>query len=164
MGRGEHETDVGLVQSAKLALGARRDVDAEGGQHVGRARTRRHRLGAVLGDLDPGPGDDEGDRRGDVQGVSAVAAGAADVDHLIRVVEHQGFAAHGAGEGGDLAHRLAAQAHGGDRGRKLSWAGFAAEAGGEEGLGILLAQGLAVGEAGEEWFESGGHFKLRPAL
>jgi hypothetical protein len=60
------------------------DVDAERGQHVGRARLRGERAVAVLGDRHARAGDDEGGAGGDVVGAGRVAAGADDVDGVGR--------------------------------------------------------------------------------
>ena len=49
-------------------------------------------------------------------------------------------AAHHPGAGGDLAHRLAAQPHGGDGGGDLGRASARRAGGGEEGLGVGLGR------------------------
>ena len=81
--------------------------------------------------------------------MQSVPAGPAGVDHLIGMLKSGGRRAHGAGGGGDLAHGLAAQAHSGDRRRDLGGRRLAAQAGGEEIVGVGLRQGRAVGETGQ---------------
>ena len=67
-------------------------------EHVGGTALRRRGASAVLADRHPGPGDDDGGHRADVDRVAAIAAGADDVDgarpqlvterHECRRVEH----------------------------------------------------------------------------
>ena len=61
---------------------AQLDLDAERAEHVGRARLRRQRAVAVLGDRHAGARDDEGRAGRDIVGAGGVAAGA---DHVDRV-------------------------------------------------------------------------------
>ncbi len=95
----------------------------------------------MLGHLQPAARRDEGHRGGDVQGVGAVAAGSADVDHVVVVGQGDRRAPHGARAGGDLAHGLAAQAHGGDGRGDLGRGRLTPQAGGEEGVGVLARPG-----------------------
>ncbi len=65
--------------------------------------------------------------------------------------------AHGPGAGHDLTDRLAAHAHGGDRGGHLGRRWLAAQAGGEEFLGGVFVQRGAVRELGQQGLEGVRH-------
>ena len=80
--RREEEREAGAGQRLDDAIGRRLERNAERFEHVGRSALARDRAVSVLGDPDARAGDDE--RRGgrDVEGLGAVAAGAAGVEHL----------------------------------------------------------------------------------
>jgi hypothetical protein len=63
------------------------DIDAERLENVGAARLRRDRAAAMLGDARAGSGGDEHRRRRDVEGLRAVAAGAAGIDQVRAVAD-----------------------------------------------------------------------------
>ena len=69
------------------------------------------------------------------------------------MIQRQGGLAHGAGEGGDLVHRFAAQAQGGHGGGDLGRGRFATQAGSEEVVRLLRGQGLALDQTGEDRLE-----------
>ncbi|MNT26360.1 hypothetical protein D3C72_1619280 [compost metagenome] len=155
IGGGEQEGDAGLIQGAGLLRDGGVEVDAERGQHVRRAGLGADGAVAVLGDLQAGARQDEGGGGRDIIGVLAVAAGAAGVDHLVeRMIQRQGGVAHGGGEGHDLVHRLAADAQGGDGGGDLGRGRFAAQAGGEEGVGFIRRQDAPVHQLGQQRLET----------
>ena len=111
----------------------------------------------MLGHLDPAAGDHEGDRGGDVEGMQPIAAGAADIDDLMRMFEGQGRLAHLARAGGQLAQRLAAHPHGGQGGGDLGRCRLATQAGGEEVGGVGFGQGRAVGQPRQQRLEGVRH-------
>ena len=78
--RREAEADAGLLDAAQHALGRQLDRHAQRLEHVGGAALRRRRPGAVLAHRHAGAGDHDGGHRADVDRVTAVAAGADDVD------------------------------------------------------------------------------------
>jgi hypothetical protein len=84
---GEHEADADFIDAAADLLRRQVDIDAERFENVGAARLRGDRASAMLGDAGPGRGGDEHRRRRDVEGLRAVAAGAAGVDQVRAVAD-----------------------------------------------------------------------------
>ncbi len=157
VGRREQEADVGLVQRRRLCSRSASMLTPSAASTSEEPDLDDMRPGAVLGDLHPAAGGDKRRGGGDVQRVASVAARAAGVHHVVGELQLQRRRAQGPRAGGDLLHRLAAHPHGGDRRGDLGRRRLAPQAGGEEGLGVCLAQGLAVGERGEQRFEVVGH-------
>ena len=144
-----------LVQRPRLLGGRGVQIDAQGGQNVGRTGLGADGAVAVLGDLQPRARQHEGGGCRDIIGVLAVAAGAAGVDHLVkRMIQRQGGVAHGRGEGDDLVHRLAANAQGGDGGGDLGRGRLAAQAGGEEGVGFIRRQDAPIDQLAQQRLET----------
>src|SRR6185437_8796020 len=111
----KHETDAGLADAGGNLRGAKHDVGAERLQHVGAARSRRHRPAAVLGHARSRGGGDEHRGGGYLKSKRDIAAGADDVDQMLVVGEldlGREFA-HDLRRRGDLAYRFLfdAQAH-----------------------------------------------------
>ena len=92
--------------------GAQVDVHPQRFQHVGAARGGRHRTPAVLGHARATRCCNERSSGGNIEGVRAVAAGAAGVDQMIDACERHldRQLAHDVGSGGDLGHGLALHA------------------------------------------------------
>ena len=110
MGRRHHEADAGLAHAALDRLGRNADLDAERRQHVRRARFRRRRAVAVLGDRHAAGRDDQRGERRDIVGAGAVAAGAHDVDGAVGRRDAQHLGAHRGNRAGDFLDGFAANA------------------------------------------------------
>ena len=84
VGRREQEADAGLVQRPPLLVGGRRAMLTPSAVSTSAMPDcDDERAVAVLGDLQAAAGRHEADGGGDVEGVQAVAAGAADVDDVV---------------------------------------------------------------------------------
>jgi hypothetical protein len=108
MVRREHEAHAGFRNRGRHLFRLQIDIDAERFEHVRAAGFARHAAIAVLRDFRAGGGGDEHRRRGNVEGVRPVAAGADDIDE-VRVVLHvdvPGKFTHHRGGRGDLADGL----------------------------------------------------------
>ncbi len=163
MRRGEEETHASFVQRSPLLLQRGSQVNTQRAEHVGAAGAPTHCPVAVLGDLYACAGQDEGHGGREVEGRGPGPAGAANVDHLIRVLQDRRLAAHRPRASGDLADRLAAQAHGGDRRGDLRGTRLAAKAGGEKRVGVRLRQRRAVSQARQQRPEYVRHRRPRQA-
>ena len=111
MGRREHEAEPARLDRARDRVRLARDIDAERGEHVGRARARGDRPVAVLGHGHAGAGNHESGAGGDIVRALAVAARAASIDGAFRRAYFQRARPERAGGAGDFFHRLAADAH-----------------------------------------------------
>ena len=103
--RREHEREAVRGQGGPGRCGVVVDPDAEGVEDVGRAGARRDRPVAVLGDRDPGGGDDERRGRRDVERAALVAAGPDDVDRPVGRGHVEDPLAHRGREAGQLVDR-----------------------------------------------------------
>ncbi len=87
MARREQETDADAIDAGADLVGRQFEIDAGGFQYVGTAAGAGDGAVAVLGDAAAGGRDDEGRRRGYVERVGAVAAGAAGIDQVRPVAD-----------------------------------------------------------------------------
>ena len=160
-GGGEEEAHAGFLQGAHGLSGLGLHPHAKRRQHVGGAGAGGKGSGAVLGHLGAGACGHEGGGGGDVEGLQAVAARAAGVDHLEAGIEAEGGGAQGLGEGGDLPHRLAPHAQGGEGGGDLGGGGLAVQAGAHESVGLLGRKRAAAGELRQDGLQRVGHGGIR---
>ena len=106
----EHEAHADLAEAPLHALRPQVDLDAGGLEHVGAAGRAGDGAVAVLGDAEAGAnGHQRGDGR-DVDGVRAVAAGAAGVHDVAINMDAQGLVAHDLRHAGNLLGGLALDA------------------------------------------------------
>ena len=112
----EHETQADLAYRPCDFFRPQVDVDTQCFQHIGAAGLGRHRTAAMLGDMGPGRGGGEGGCGRDVEGMGAIAPGAAGIDQMLDIGQRHldGELAHDAGSCGDFANRLALAAQGAD--------------------------------------------------
>ena len=134
-------------------LGRDVDLDAERRQHVGRARARRQRAIAVLGDGHAGAGDDEGGAGRDVDRAGAVAAGADHVDGVGGSLDAQHLGAHRRHRAGDLVDGFAAHPQRHQQSAHLRGRGLAGHHAVEGGCRLVARQRRAGGDFSDDRFE-----------
>jgi hypothetical protein len=139
-----------FLEAAADVVGREIDLDAKGGQHVGRAGARRQRTIAVLGNRHTAAGDDEGGAGRDIHGAGAVAAGTDHVDSAGRCVDPQHLGAHHLNRAGDLVHGLAAHAQRHQQAAHLRRRGFARHHAVEGRRGFLTREGGAGRDLGND--------------
>ena len=111
----EEEREAVVAQGRRRRLGVMVDPDAERVEHIGRARSRRHRAVAMLGHGDPRGRDHECRGRRDVERPAVVAAGPAGVDGAVRRRDRHDPLAHRGREPGELVDGLAAHPQGDEK-------------------------------------------------
>ena len=106
--RGEAEAEAELIEAGFDLRDGGVDVDAEFGQHVGRAAAAGDAAIAVLGDGDAGGCGDDRRGRADVEELGAAAAGAAGVEELgVAATDGGHVLTESGGRAGDLVDRFA---------------------------------------------------------
>ena len=94
MRRRGHEAYSGLAQTGAGGGGVDPDLDAQFGQDIRGARARGRGLAAMFGDGNARGGGDNRGQGGNIIGVGAVAAGAHDVDGVLRRLDPDHGGAH----------------------------------------------------------------------
>ena len=103
----EEEAEIRFFEHLQGQLRILLDIDAQRFQAVCRAAQGRRSPVAVLGDFDTACGQDHGRRRGNVEGMSAVAAGADDFQDInTRMGNGCSQGAHGFGTAGNFIDRF----------------------------------------------------------
>ena len=132
----------GLADASGRSSPGRLYLDAEGREHVGRARFRRQRAIAVLGDLEAGAGGDDRGRRRNVVGAGAIAAGSDDVDRVGGRVHPHHLFAHDFDGAGDFVDGFAAHPQPHEESADLGRGGLARHHDGEGRAGFLAGERL----------------------
>ena len=140
MGLGEQENDAGIGQHLRRHLRLQPDPHTQRFQNIGSAASGRGSAIAMLGHRHTRARHDKGHGSGNIERAMAVAAGAAQVNRIVRRIHRQHVIAHGTGRAGNLRHGGFAVGGGGEIGQQLLVAQLAFENPVEQAFGFCGAE------------------------